>query len=181
MGRHTRERMAMELHEMAKEFGAPLFDMSTTKDSSVCFGCCKTEYETNAQFFRSLLVTRYKERSYACCCCDNGGVEHVAAWPKYKVLTIQFDEDIPTPWCCAPGCPLPCCNSVVCHCCFPKLSTATLGLRKPGGESIEKEFVCDGSAETKEKALAWVYGGITEGAEEYHCAAHLRDADLINP
>jgi len=42
-----------------------------------------------------------------------------------------------------------------------------------------KTFVCDGSDEVKEQALEWVYGGITEGTDAYHCAAHLRDADLI--
>ena len=62
-----------------------------------------------------------------------------------------------------------------------KKSTATLGLKKPGADFDIKTFVCDGGADVKAKALEWVYGGITEGAEEYHCAAHLRDADLIKP
>jgi len=177
----------------ASKFGTPLFSMATEKETSNCLGCCRSEHVTQADFYPSILATRNKERHYACCCCELPWTEKLAAWPKYKVLAVQFDEVIAAPWCCHVGCLLPCCNTVVCGCCFPKTTTATLGLMRRHHHDHhdyfghddhhlrEKTFVCDGSEHLKQQALEWVYGGITEGADEYHCAAHLRDADLITP
>ena len=106
------------VHIESNAFGTPLFTMKTQKgDSAVC-GCCKSEYETEAKFYSSLLATSNRERHFACCCCETPWVENIAAWPKYKVLSVQFDDAISYPFFCNPGCPLPCCNSVVCGCCF---------------------------------------------------------------
>merc|ERR1711957_225231 len=111
-----------------------------------------------------------KETSNCLGCCRS---EYVTKADFYPSLLATRNKERHYACCC--------CNTVVCGCCFPKTTTATLGLGKPGGDTELKTFVCDGDEALKQKALEWVYGGIAEGAEEYHCAAHLRDADLIKP
>ena len=64
--------------------------------------------------------------------------------------------------------------------CLQHVTTATLGINKGDGRE-EHTFVCDGEESLKRKTIGWVYNSLKEGAEEYHAAAHLRDADLINP
>ena len=100
------------------EFGMPIFVMSTKKETSSCCGCCKSSYDNKANFYPSLMTTVNNEKHVACCCRELPWIEHIAAYPKYKVMSVRFHDEIATPMCCTAGCPLPCCNTAVCFCCF---------------------------------------------------------------
>ena len=166
----------------ADNFGTALFSLVTSKSESGCLGCCKSEYDTTANFYPHLMTTVTKEKYTACCCRELPETSTLAAYPKYKVMSVAFADYIAAPFCCSPSCPAPCCNTAVCGCCFKHKTEATLGIKAGGDGTCENTtFVCQGDEETQRKALAWVYGGLAEGAEGYHCASHLRDADLIAP
>ena len=100
------------------EFGMPIFVMSTKKETSSCCGCCKSSYDNKANFYPSLMTTVNNEKHVACCCRELPWIEHIAAYPKYKVMSVRFHDEIATPMCCTTGCPIPCCNTAVCFCCF---------------------------------------------------------------
>jgi len=91
-----------EIAVAASSFGKPIFEMVTSKQESAMLGCCRSEFETAARFYPSILSTRNRERHFACCCCESPWVETIAAWPKYKVLTVEFDEAINSPFFFAP-------------------------------------------------------------------------------
>merc|ERR1712070_261187 len=178
-------------------FGAPAFTVNDVKESSTACGCCKMRYENIAAFFPSILTVENSVQETVCCCVDLPFSRHTETYPKYKVIGVTFDEGmkpcLSTP--CTP-CPPKICYPC-CKCCAPVHHTSTFDLRS-GGENPESggifamlaAFVGGVStgmrpsftsteAPDKQAIRAWIFAGIVEKVNQYHCLALLRDADLV--
>ena len=128
-----------------------------------------------------------------CCCVDLPFSRHTKTFPKYKVIGVVFDEGMKV--CCS----LPCmdCPPKICYpcckCCAPVNHTSTFDLRAQqeekgmfsfldsmmAGPSKNHPSFTSTEAPDKQAIRAWIFAGIVEKVNQYHCLALLRDADLV--
>jgi len=174
-------------------FGAPAFTVNDVKESSTGCGCCKMRYENIAAFYPSILTVENSSQETVCCCVDLPFSRHTETFPKYKVIGVVFDEGMKA--CCV----LPCmdCPPKICYpcckCCAPVNHTSTFDLRAQqeekgmfsffdalmAGPNKNHPSFTSTEAPDKQAIRAWIFAGIVEKVNQYHCLALLRDADLV--
>jgi len=176
-------------------FGAPAFTVNDVKETSAGCGCCKMRYENIAAFYPSILTVENSTQETVCCCVDLPFSRHTETFPKYKVIGVTFDEGMQT--CCGGFCPPKMCYPC-CKCCLPVNHTSTFDLRSgyqpqerglgdccgccpwsSNNESKNHPAFTSTEAPDKQAIRAWIFAGIVEKVNQYHCLALLRDADLV--